>query len=305
MSPFQWSSIQRTFFRIRAMEPRIAGWQLVCRQRRPPHDRRETADREVVGRLIGLPLVRTFKLPTFIHAQVTWAMPHKNGIRSLTVPRHASRPASSLKKIEQIQLRDLADGSKSGVGRGLGVHQPAGCCLDIGGSEGVFLLTELHLRVAQVGGLCLRLVEDVAVENALAGNVVEGVAHRAEGRVESAVRLHRCYQAAYRLKHVVSGGNEELRAGFVGGDLVAVADLEAVDDVVAIIADAGRRSGVFYEGGRTGLGPGKQGSPLEGGISERDDLILDALEFSGNRRAVRVRERTVRAFHSECDRALQ
>src|SRR5258706_15042934 len=103
MSPFQWSSIQRTFFRIRAMDPRIAGWQLVCRQRRLPHDRRETANREVVGRLIGLPLVRTFKLPTFMHAQVTWAVPHKNGMPGLTIPLLALRPSSSLKEIAQTQ----------------------------------------------------------------------------------------------------------------------------------------------------------------------------------------------------------
>jgi len=87
-----------------------------------------------------------------------------------------SRPL--LQKIKKAQLRNAAYGSEGGVGCGLGVDEAAGGAGDVGGSESVFLLAELQLGGAEVGRLGLRLVHGVAVEDALSGSVIEGIAKR-------------------------------------------------------------------------------------------------------------------------------
>src|SRR2546427_6741034 len=126
-----------------------------------------------------------------------------------------------LQKIKKTQLRNAAYGGERGVGCGIGVDEAAGGAGDVGGSESVFLLAELQLGGAEVSRLGLRLVHGVAVEDALSGGVVEGIAKRGHRGGEAGVRLHGLDQAGHGLEDVMSGGDEQLRAGFVDGDLVA------------------------------------------------------------------------------------
>src|SRR5882757_11144237 len=93
-----------------------------------------------------------------------------------------------LQKIKQTQLRNLSYGSEGGVSRGLGVDEPTGGGFDVRGDERVFLLAELYLGIAEIRALRLRLIQGVAIEDALAGNVVEGITQRGEGGVESSIR---------------------------------------------------------------------------------------------------------------------
>src|SRR5882724_3360254 len=168
-----------------------------------------------------------------------------------------------LQKIKKAQLRNAAYGSEGGVGGGLRVDEPAGGVGEVGGGEIVFLLAELQFGATEVGRLRLRLVEGIAVEDALSGGVVEGIAKRRHRGGESGVRLHGLDETGHGLEDIVSESSEKLRSRLVDRDPVAVADLDGVDGVVAVIADAGGHGIVFHERRRVGQGPSEERAPLE------------------------------------------
>ena len=89
------------------------------------------------------------------------------------------KPRLLFQEIKEVQLGESAKGGKSGVGSVLGVDEATGRTGNVGGREGIFLLAELQLGGSKIGRLGLSLVHGIAVEDALSGGVVEGIAKRA------------------------------------------------------------------------------------------------------------------------------
>ena len=200
------------------------------------------------------------------------------------------------------EAEDAAGGAEDGLVGDLSLKE-VGCGLGgIDADEGVFLSAEIELVLVEEAFAEIDLVEGVSIEDALSADVAEGILHLGDGGGDIGAGLESGVEILERAEDAAGGIEEELIAGNVGADGIAIREFDGSGVAVAVVGDG---AGSLRERLGGDGGTGKEKSALIGGVGEAEDLRDEALHFAGDGLAIAGVEGAVGAFRAEGDGASE